>query len=122
TVPLLAVVTLNASATPAALLSEVASTFWLPNTNVAGAGAGVTPVPVRMTPCGLPVALSNTCSVALRAPFAVGVNVTFTVQVLPAPIGDVARHVFAEIAKSVPAIDRLVIDSGAVPLLRTVTV
>jgi hypothetical protein len=45
--------------------------------------AGAVPVPVRATVCGLPVALSATESVALRAPAAWGENVTLIVQVVP---------------------------------------
>ena len=41
---------------------------------------GAVPVPVRETVCGLFAALSVMVSVPLRDPLAVGVNVTFTVQ------------------------------------------
>ena len=81
----------------------------------------MTPVPVRMTPCGLPAALSAICSVALRAPFAVGANATFTVHVPPAATA-AARQVLPVIVKSVPAIVRLLTVSGALPVLLTVTV
>ena len=40
------------------------------------------PVPLRDTPCGLPEALSVRVSVPVREPAAVGVKVTFTVQLL----------------------------------------
>src|SRR5438094_551825 len=42
--------------------------------------AEVVPVPLRLTVCGLPAALSVIVSVALRVPVAVGVKVTLTVQ------------------------------------------
>lgn len=42
------------------------------------------PVPERLTVCGLVAALSAISSTAARLPFAVGVNVTLTVQLLPA--------------------------------------
>src|SRR6267142_6434454 len=61
------------------------------------------------------------CSVALRAPPAVGANATFTVHVPPAATG-AARQVLAVIVKSVPAIERLLIVSGALPVFWTVTV
>jgi len=55
--------------------------------NVSEVGASVTagavaaaPVPVSGTVCGLPVALSPTETAALRAPVAVGLNVTLIVQ------------------------------------------
>lgn len=41
-------------------------------------------MPVRLTVCGLPVALSVMVTEAVRLPGAVGVNVTLTVQLLPA--------------------------------------
>ena len=43
--------------------------------------AGAVPVPVRLTVCGLPAALSVTLTAALLAPVVVGVNVTVRVQV-----------------------------------------
>lgn len=43
-----------------------------------------TPVPVRLTVCGLPPALSEMLKVAERFPTAVGVNVTLIVQL---PLG-----------------------------------
>ena len=45
---------------------------------------GATPVPVRATVCGLPVALSVTVIVPAWLPVAVGVNVTLIVQLPPA--------------------------------------
>src|SRR5690242_4652688 len=46
--------------------------------------AGELPVPVRLTLCGLPLALSVTARVAPRVPAAVGVKVTLIVQFAPA--------------------------------------
>src|SRR6266566_5530746 len=48
------------------------------------AGAGVMPVPLKATLCGLPVALSASVRLALRAAATVGVKVTLTVQEAPA--------------------------------------
>ena len=45
---------------------------------------GATPVPVRATVCGLPVALSVTVMVPGWLPVAVGVKVTVMVQLAPA--------------------------------------
>ena len=55
----------------------VVPTAWLPNVNDVGVIpiAPATPVPVSVTVCGLPVALSVNVTVPLRAPAAVGVNV-----------------------------------------------
>ena len=60
-------------------------TVWLPKLRLAvdkvtaGAFAAV-PVPVRLTVCGLPLALSVIVIVPFCAPVAVGVNVTLTVH------------------------------------------
>ncbi len=45
----------------------------------------VTPVPVRLTVCGLPLPVSVTERTAVRKPRAAGVKVTEIVQLLPAP-------------------------------------
>jgi hypothetical protein len=68
--------------TPSAAL--VVPTFWLPNVRLAGERliAAATPVPVRLTVCGLPAALSEMLTVAVRIPAAVGVNVTLIMQLL----------------------------------------
>jgi hypothetical protein len=47
---------------------------------------GLVPVPVRLTVCGLPAALSATEIEAVRVPEAAGVNVTLMVQLAPATI------------------------------------
>ena len=47
---------------------------------VATGNVGATPVPLRETVCGEPLALSVKLRVPLLAPVAVGVKVTFTVQ------------------------------------------
>ena len=46
--------------------------------------AGATPVPVRLTDCGLPVALSVIASDSFSAPVVVGVKVMLNVQLPPA--------------------------------------
>src|SRR5436309_1174782 len=55
---------------------------WLPNARELGerVTAKVVPVPLRLTVCGLPAALSVTLTAALLAPVVVGVNVTVRVQ------------------------------------------
>jgi hypothetical protein len=52
----------------------------------------VTPVPLNPTICGLPVALSAIFNVAVRAPFACGVNTTLIVQLAPPASVPVALH------------------------------
>ena len=47
---------------------------------------GLVPVPLRVTDCGDPVALSVMFSVAEKLPVAAGVKLTWTVQELPGAI------------------------------------
>ena len=85
--------------------------------------AGAVPVPLNPALCGLPVALSATCSAACRTPTALGVNVTATVQV-PFAASVALPQVLEAIAKSLalaPAKVTVVIFSEAFPLLVTVT-
>jgi hypothetical protein len=85
---------------------------------------GVTPVPLSVTLCGLPAALSLMLTLALRGPVALGVNVTLIVQVaLTASVFGLIGQVFVS-AKSVgfvPASAMLEIVRAAVPLLVSVT-
>ena len=67
------------------LAALVVPTVWLPKLRLVGdsvtAGALATaPVPVRLTVCGLPGALSVIVTVPVRVPVAVGVKVTLMVQ------------------------------------------
>jgi hypothetical protein len=64
----------------------VVPTFWLPNVRLVTERLAVAavPVPVKLTVCGLPAALSKMLTVAVRVPAAVGVNVMLIVQLPPA--------------------------------------
>jgi hypothetical protein len=65
----------------------VVPTFWLLNVRLVTerlAVADAVPVPVRLTVCGLPAALSEMLTNAVRVPVAVGLNVTLIVQLPPA--------------------------------------
>src|SRR5436305_14313851 len=65
----------------------VVATFWLANVRLDGESdtcATAVPVPLNPAVCGDPVALSVMLTAALRAPAAVGVNVTEIVQLPPA--------------------------------------
>ena len=89
------------------------------------AGAGVTPVPLSATVCGLPLALSLMLTLALRVPVAVGVKVTLMVQEAPAasvlePLGQVL--VWAKSPLLVPLSPMLLMVRAALPLLVSVTV
>jgi hypothetical protein len=102
----------------------VAPTFWLVNVRlpeVSDATGIPTPVPLRVTVCGDPDALSVTVTDAPRLPAAVGVNVTEMLQFPPA--ATLAPHVLV-CAKSpafVPVTAMLVIDRAPDPVLFSVT-
>ena len=55
---------------------------WLPKARLVGERLtrAAVPVPVRLTVCGLPLALSVMLSEAVRLPVAAGVNVTLMVH------------------------------------------
>src|SRR5260370_9051623 len=77
----------------------------------------VEPIPVRLTDCGLPEALSVMLRVPVRLPDAVGVNVTLMVQLAPAATELPQVLVWA---KS-PLAETLVRFSEALPVLESVT-
>ena len=64
----------------------VVPTDWLPKVRLVAVRltTGAVPVPVRLTVCGLPLALSVMLTEAVRVPGAVGVNLTLIVQLPPA--------------------------------------
>ncbi len=80
------------------------------------------PVPVRLTDCGLPVALSVTVTAAVRVPLAAGVKVTLIVQLAPAGTELPQVLVWAKSLAFVPVIARLEIPKAALPELFTMTV
>ena len=116
TVPLLVTVT--------ALAALVVPTCSLPKLTlvVLRLMPGAVPVPLKLTVCGLPLALSVSVRLPERLPVAVGVNVTLIRQLALAAMGELVLQVVppAAIAKS-PVAARLVKLKGAVPLLVTVT-
>lgn len=108
----------------------VRTTFWpalvLPITVLGKAGRGFgdrlttgsVPVPVTLTDCGLPLALSVIVSVPVRVPVVVGVKVTLMLQVPPAATEPLQLLVWA---KS-PVIAILLTLKGPVPVLPSVTI
>ena len=78
-------------------------------------------MPVRLTVCGLPLALSLTDSVALRLPLALGVNVTLMVhfELLPRLEGQLL--VWAKSPLLVPVMPILLMVTAKLPVLETVT-
>jgi hypothetical protein len=62
----------------------------------------VTPVPLNATVCGLPAALSAMFNVAVRVPFAPGVNNTLIVQLAPAASVPVGLHIAPDVGSGTP--------------------
>lgn len=75
---------------------------WLPKLKLDGErpASGAVPVPVKLTVCGLLVALSVKVKVAVRLPAVVGEKFTLTVQVPFTPSGLAAVQVLLGMAKS----------------------
>ena len=65
----------------AGLIVPIATT---PKLKLVGESFAVVPIPLRLTFCGLPAALSLTLNAALRVPLAVGLNLTLMLQLAPA--------------------------------------
>lgn len=88
-------------------------------------GAGVEPVPLNVSVCGLLVALSVIVTVAARAPEALGAKVTEIVQEAPAAsVAGLEGHVFvwAKSPAFAPANAMPLIESGDVPEFVSVAV
>ncbi len=79
------------------------------------------PVPDRLTVCGLPVALSEIASAAVRDPLAAGVKDTTIVQLAPAATELPQLLFWTKSLALVPVKARLVILKVAVPVLVRVT-
>ena len=96
-------------------------TIWLEKVKSVGArlaaGPAVTPVPVKVTVCGLPAALSEMLRLPLRVPVAVGIKITLTVQLFPA--GTLVAQLFVWVKSPVAVILEIV--SAALPVLVRVT-
>jgi len=94
-----------------------------PNVKLAGEKltAAPSPIPVRLTVCGLPGALSAMVTAALRDPAAAGVNVTLMLQGVPGV--RLVPHVLVSIKSLLfaPVTLTLVMFKLAVPLLVRVT-
>jgi hypothetical protein len=87
--------------------------------DVADSVTGALPVPLRLTVCGLLMALSAKVSVPVAAPSATGVKVTPTVQVAPAAMP--VPQVLLETANGPPAGTEMLVNVSTV-LRRLVTV
>ena len=97
-------------------------TAWLAKVRLEGATVtvGTIPVPVKLTVCGLPLALSVIDRVPPRAPLVVGVKVTLTVQFAPTARLELLAGQVLVWEKS-PLAPMLLMMTGTVPVLLTVT-
>ena len=82
---------------------------------------GALPVPVKLTVCGLPAALSAMLTEAVRLPMAAGVNVTLMVQFPPADTEEPHVLVTAKSPGSAPVVPILLIVKLPLPVLVRVT-
>jgi hypothetical protein len=80
------------------------------------------PVPLRDTDCGLPAALSEMLSTAVRVPDAVGLNVTLMLQLAPAAKELPQVCVWAKSAALIPTIAMAVMVRLAVPVFLSATI
>jgi hypothetical protein len=74
------------------------------------------PVPDRLTVCGLPPPLSVMDALAVRLPFAEGVNVTLMKQLAPEARLDPQLLVWAKSPELLPVIEMLVMLTDVLPL------
>jgi len=106
------VMLLMLSAVMPVLLSVVVSVFpTVPKLRLAGLNSTTVPVPVRLTVCGLPAALSAIDTAPVRVPLCVGLKVTLMVQLASA--ARLEPQVFVWLKSPLAAI--LVILSAVVP-------
>src|SRR5580658_1560314 len=83
---------------------------------------GAVPVPLRVTDCGLPAALSVMVTLAVWLPLAAGVKVTLMEQLAPAARELPQVLVWAKAPLLVPVMAMLVMVMATVPVLLNVTV
>src|SRR5436190_20599958 len=90
--------------------------------DVVGESFAVVPIPLSVTFCGLPAALSLMLTAAVRVPLAVGLNVTLIPQLAPAANELPQVWVCAKFPALVPVIAMLLMVKIAVPVFLSVTV
>src|SRR5882724_1748960 len=93
--------------------------FWAAKLRLVGErlAVGAVPVPLRLTACGLPAALSAMLNAPVRKPVAVGVKVTWMVQ--PTPTAKIPGQLL-DCAK-LPRVAMPLIESGVPPQLTRAT-
>jgi hypothetical protein len=95
---------------------------WVENVKLTGESFAVVPIPLSITFCGLPAALSLMLTAAVRVPLAVGLNVTLTLQLAPAANELPQVWVCAKFPALVPVIAMLLMVKLVVPVFLRVTV
>jgi hypothetical protein len=107
------------------MVAELAFSPLLPRFLSKAIAPWVAPVPLSVTPCGVPAALSEMVTLAERLPVADGANVTEIVHVaFAASVAGLTGHVFV-CAKSpafAPVIPTVETSRGALPLFLSVVV
>src|SRR5256712_7404189 len=92
-----------------------------PKLKLTGESFAVVPIPLSVTFCGLPAALSLMLTAAIRVPLAVGLNVTLILQLAPAANELPQVWVCAKFPALVPVIAMLLMVKLAVPVFLSVT-
>src|SRR5437870_168925 len=92
------------------------------NVKLTGESLAVVPIPLSVTFCGLPAALSLMLTAAVRVPLAVGLKVTLIPQLAPAANELPQVWVCAKFPALVPVIAMLLMVKIAVPVFLSVTV
>jgi hypothetical protein len=82
---------------------------------------GPVPVPLKLTVCGLPPALSAIVRVPLRLPTVVGTKAMLITQLLPAATGALVLHVVPEASVKSPVTDMALMANAKVPVFLRVT-
>jgi len=95
---------------------------WVENVKLTGESFAVVPIPLSVTFCGLPAALSLMLTAAVRVPLAVGLNVTLILQLAPAANELPQVCVCAKFPGLVPVIAMLLMVKLVVPVFLRVTV
>jgi hypothetical protein len=96
--------------------------FTMPKLKLVGESFAVVPIPLSVTFCGLPAALSVMLTAAVRVPLAVGLKVTLILQLAPAANVLPQVWVCAKSPALVPVIAMLLMVKLVVPVFLRVTV
>jgi hypothetical protein len=126
-VPLMAIPVIVRALVPTLVKVTVCGELVVPIATVAklrlvGESFAVVPIPLRLTFCGLPAALSEMLSAAVRVPEAVGLKVTLMLQLAPAAKEVPHVWVWAKSAALIPTIAMALMVRVAVPVFLSATI